>query len=376
MTKASVPPGDERAARLRLTPAAAAQWARDYAAYLAVRAGIAALSMWSLSDVADGAEATGRLLARINPKRLARAESNLAVAFPDWDRQRLRATAIASHEHMIRMGLELAMTPRLLTEDGWPEHVETGDDLATGIRRLLAGGPCILLTGHCGNWEIMGYTLTLLGFPVHALYRPLDMPVLDRWVHNTRGRRGLTLVGKFGAFWQLPRLLKGGAPIAFVADQNAGDRALYVPYFNRLASTYKSIGLLAMRFGATILCGFARRMDHAPHGRDRLGYRIELTDVFGPEDWNQHPDPLFYLTARYRRGVEEMVRRAPGQYLWMHRIWRSRPRHERQQRPFPPALEEKIRLLPWITDADVVQIKDHSARDARTLAETGQNRLS
>ena len=36
----------------------------------------------------------------------------------------------------------------------------------------------------------------------------------------------------------------------------------------------------------------------------------------------------------------------------------------------------KLRLLPWITDADVEAIKAHSTRDARTLAETGQDRLS
>src|SRR6185295_19043495 len=163
-------------------------------------------------------------------------------------------------------------------------------------------------------------------------------------------------------------------PVGFVADQNGGDRGVFVPFFNRLASSYKSIGLLAMRFNATIGCAYARRVPDDKPGT--LGYRIECTDVFGPKDWNSHPDPLFYLTARYRRAIETMVRKAPEQYLWMHRIWRSRPRHERSQKPFPAALEEKIRLLPWITDEDVERIKDHSARDARTLLETGQDKLS
>jgi hypothetical protein len=99
-------------------------------------------------------------------------------------------------------------------------------------------------------------------------------------------------------------------------------------------------------------------------------------DAFGPEDWSTHPDPLFYLTSRYRRAIEAMVRRAPEQYLWMHRIWRSRPRHERLGKPFPAALEEKIRLLPWVRDEDLGAIKAHSERDAATLAATGADRLS
>jgi hypothetical protein len=74
--------------------------------------------------------------------------------------------------------------------------------------------------------------------------------------------------------------------------------------------------------------------------------------------------------------METMIRKSPRQYLWMHRIWRSRPLHERAGRPFPGALEEKIRLLPWVTDADVEAMKGHSGRDAATLAATGLDRLS
>jgi KDO2-lipid IV(A) lauroyltransferase len=94
---------------------------------------------------------------------------------------------------------------------------------------------------------------------------------------------------------------------------------------------------------------------------------VEVTDTFGPEDWNSQPDPLYYITARYRRAMEMMVRRAPNQYFWMHRIWRSRPAHERLGKPFPNALREKMSQLPWMTDADVAAVVDRSERDARDL---------
>jgi Kdo2-lipid IVA lauroyltransferase/acyltransferase len=71
-----------------------------------------------------------------------------------------------------------------------------------------------------------------------------------------------------------------------------------------------------------------------------------------------------------------MVRRAPEQYLWMHRLWRSRPRHERSGREFPAAFEEKLRALPWMTGDELERIKDQSARDAAELARLGTDRLS
>src|SRR5438093_153975 len=103
---------------------------------------------------------------------------------------------------------------------------------------------------------------------VWPIDRTLDAAAAAARVYaSMNNRRGMTLVDKFGALRQLPRLVQGGAPVAFVADQNAGDRALFVPFFNRLASTYKSIGLLALQFDATIVCGFARRLPGNRPGR-------------------------------------------------------------------------------------------------------------
>lgn len=350
--------------------------------YIGIRSLAAAVGSLPAQHVLPAAAGAGRAYAgsRLNRKRLGRAENNLAAAFPDWSAEKRREHAIRSWEHLALLGMEILYSPRLLTEDGWGEHISLGE-MEPALRALIECRPCILLTGHCGNWEVLGNTVGLLGFPVHALYRPLDLPPLDAWVRRSRERRGMKLLDKFGALRQLPDLVGGGAPLAIVADQNGGDRGSFVPFFNRLTSTYKSIGLLAIQFNATIACGMARRQrpeemtNRRPGEFAGLRYRMELTDVFGPEDWTNHPDPMFYVTARYRRAIEMMVRRAPEQYLWMHRIWRSRPRHERLGRPFPEPLLEKLRLLPWLTEADIEMIQDHSVRDARTLAESGMDRL-
>ena len=99
-----------------------------------------------------------------------------------------------------------------------------------------------------------------------------------------------------------------------------------------------------------------------------MRYSLELVDHFGPEDWEQQPDPLYYLTARYRLAIEGMIRRAPEQYLWMHRIWRARPAHERNNKPFPKNLVEKLRALPWMTPDSLNAIVERSERDRRELA--------
>lgn len=327
------------------------------------------------------ARASARAFAtsRINRKKFPRAIENLTHAFPGWDADRIRETAVAAYEHLFQLGVEILYAPRLITDGGYARHLAL-DGLDPAVRQLVGGKPTILITGHCGNWELIGYSVSMLGFPMYAVYRPLDLEPLDRWVRETRQRQGLTLVSKFGAMRALQPALRQGIPVGLVADQNGGDRGLFVPFFGRLTSTYKSIGLLALQSHATILCGVARRLrpdepdpDHAEgpsrrlatlSGPTSLRYRAELVDVFGPEDWQTHPDPLFYLTARYRRAMERMILAAPEQYLWMHRIWRSRAPHERAGKPFPAALREKLRLLPWMSDAELERIEDQSRRDA------------
>jgi KDO2-lipid IV(A) lauroyltransferase len=325
----------------------------------------------------------GRLFATLpfNKRHIRRAVQNLDIAYPHWPAERKREMAIASYEHLMQLAVELAYTPRLVNHDGWSRQVRLGD-VSGALTSLLRGEPCILVTGHCGNWELVGYTVSMLGFPMQAVYRPLDLKPLDNWVRESRQKRGLTLVSKFGAVRELPEGLQRGVPAGLVADQNGGDYGVFVPFFGRLTSTYKSIGILAMQFNATVICGMARRLKPgeradgpntiamlgaSDESRDGMNYVIELVDQFGPTDWESQPDRLYYITARYRRSIEKMVRRSPEQYLWMHRIWRSRPPHERKDREFPAALQDKLRALPWMTEPDLQAIIARSDEDRRMI---------
>ena len=345
----------------------------------AIRLALAAPTTIGLEGMAHIAERAGRGFANLpfNRKRLARAEENLREVFPAWTTDERREHALRAYGHIFRLGVELAYMPRILSPDSWFRHLYPGQ-LGPAVDHMLSGKPCILITGHVGNWELVGAAIAMLGFPLHAVYRPLDLKPLDRWVRESRQRQGMTMVSKFGAVGDLPDCLRNGRPVGLVADQNGGDRGVFIPCFGRLTSTYKSIGLLALQFDATMVCGFARRLTpqerrargHSagdPHAAT-LGYTVEVVDVFGPETYRAQPDPLFYLTARYRRAMEQMILRAPDQYLWMHRIWRSRPAHERAGKPFPPALKDKLRALPWMTEDELARIVDRSDRESRATA--------
>jgi Kdo2-lipid IVA lauroyltransferase/acyltransferase len=251
-----------------------------------------------------------------------RAADNLRRSFgSEMTEEQIQAMALRSMQQLAMMAMEVLFEPRLISEWTWSRYIKLRG-LAPALRVLLQDRGCIMLTGHYGNWELVGFTLAALGFDMVAVMRPLDNPYLNEWLVRIREERGLKLLYKKGVARSADEVLESGAALCFIADQNAGTKGLFVDFFGRLASTYKSIGLLAMRHRVPIVVGCARRLS------DRFEYEIEVNRVIMPEEWDNKPDELLWITREYTRAIEAFVREDPGQYLWVHRRWKTRPKDE------------------------------------------------
>lgn len=322
--------------------------------YLAVRSVAAALTAFeadlNLRSMGGLSEALCRLpWPKIANKHVKRSAEHLRRSFPDWPEERVIQVAEGSLKHLIQFFIDVLHTSRLIHRGTWPLHLNT-DAMGEAVCALNSGRPVLLVTGHVGNFEILGYALSTFGYKLDALARPLDNPLIYDWLLGIRERRGTRIITKWDATDQMAGVLESGGALGFIADQNAGDRGVFVPFMGRLASAYKSIALMAMRYNTVIVCGYALRRG------DRFTYDLGATDVIYPEDWADHPDPLYYITARYTRAIELMIRKRPEQYWWMHRRWKSRPRHERLGKPMPAALVRNLEALSWMTPELMEQV--------------------
>ena len=269
------------------------------------------------------AAGSNKLLMRFREHR-ARAERHVRMAFPDADERQVARIVRGSMEQLVMLAVEVLRAPHLLNQWSWARHVKLRK-LDDAIRVLLRDRGCIMLTGHYGNWEVLGYTLAILGFDIVAVMRPLDNEYLNRFLLDRRERSGLTLLYKKGATRSAPEVLESGGSLCFIADQNAGHKGLFVDFFGYKASTYKSIGLLAMEYEVPIVVGCARRI-----GRG-FEYEICVNRIIMPSDWQDRADELTWITKQFSQAIEEFVRVAPEQYLWIHRRWKSRPRNEKPE---------------------------------------------
>lgn len=321
-----------------------ARWSQ----YVAARLAAFGLTLLDEQSNLRTAAAFGRFAYRVDHRHRQRTMYNLTRSFPDLDRHQIEDLARRSFEHLAELAVEVFQTPRLINAATWPQRIETRN-VAQTVELLNSGQPVILVTGHLGNWEATGFLMAVMGYRVCAIARPLDNRLINDWLLGIRQRHGLQVITKWKATDTMVNVLRSGGMVGFIGDQNAGEKGIFVPFFGRLASTYKSIGLLALTHQVPIVCGYARRLE---------GFRYEVgtTDIIRPEDWAGQRDPLYYVTARYIRAIEMTVRRFPEQYLWMHRRWKSRPRYERLGQPMPEAFRRRIAELPWVDDALLNQL--------------------
>jgi KDO2-lipid IV(A) lauroyltransferase len=294
----------------------------DWLQYLALRLVAAALHCFPVDTNLRTAKLVGSALYRIDKRHRDRALGNLRRSFPDMSPRRRERMAERSMQQLVMLGIEVLFTTRLIRLDTYSRYVEL-HNFAETLKLMVRGDRgLIMLTGHYGNWEVLGYVLATLGFPTTSIARPLDNPYISEYVFGVREKTGQKIIAKKGATTEVTEVLDRKGTVGFIADQNAGTKGLFVDFFGRKASTYKSIGLLAMEYEVPVVVGYARRLG------DRFRFLVGVQDVIYPEDWKTQDDPLRYITQRYTKGIEDFVRDDPGQYLWVHRRWKTRPKGE------------------------------------------------
>ncbi len=296
--------------------------ATDWLEYIALRLAEMMFGMFPVSWSYPTMRLIGDAIYFLSRRHRNRALEHLRRSFPDWPERRIRATARASMRSVAYLALEFLFTPRLIRPESYQRHIRLAD-MSETVRLLTERkSGLIFLTGHFGNFEIVSYTMASIGFPTYSVARSADNPKLQEYLLATRQKTGQRILDKRGATAEVPDLLADRQAVCFVADQDAGRRGLFVDFFGRPASTYKSFGLLAMQFDVPIIIGYGRRL------KDDFRFEIGVARIIHPHEWAHRDDPLRWITQEYTACLERVVRTDPTQYFWAHRRWKHRPKGE------------------------------------------------
>jgi KDO2-lipid IV(A) lauroyltransferase len=193
-----------------------------------------------------------------------------------------------------------------------------------GLEHFLAaearGNGVLILTGHLGAWELSSFYHSLMGHPMGMVIRRLDNRRLDAFVNRIRCLHGNRVLHKDDFARGLLTAMRAGESVGILMDTNmTPPQGVFVDFFGVPACTASGLARVALKTGAAVVPGFL--LWEASEGR----YVLHFGEPIEIEATGDAESDIVALTQRCTGVLEAWVRRYPGQWLWIHRRWKTRP---------------------------------------------------
>jgi Kdo2-lipid IVA lauroyltransferase/acyltransferase len=200
---------------------------------------------------------------------------------------------------------------RFLVVDGM-ENFEAANRKGKGV---------IFLTCHLGAFDLQVTTMAMRGLNPNIIGTPLKDERLNELLWNYRNAHGAIAIERGRETFRMIKILKSGGSVALLIDQDTKVKSRFVNFFGRPAATPVGATVLALKTGAAIV----------------------PTYVYLGNDWKQHmhilPEipmnvtgddevDMVYNTQVLTTFIEDVIRKHPEQWVWMHERWKTKPGEE------------------------------------------------
>ena len=242
---------------------------------------------------------------------------NLKLAFPKFSTVERKQIARENYRWFARFCMDV------LHMDAWKgrtSEIAKCHNLEILDQALSEKKGVLLISGHFGNWEMIPPALAELGYSVTMYVGRQTNPLTNELQNTARAIFGVETIDKGKrATLQMGRALAANKIIAMLIDQNDNKSDLFVNFFEKLASSSKGTAafhLLRKSPVVLVTCPY-------------VGEHLEITfhritfDLSG----EQEKDTLA-ITQKITSALENVIRKYPEQYFWMHRRWRARPQED------------------------------------------------
>jgi KDO2-lipid IV(A) lauroyltransferase len=182
---------------------------------------------------------------------------------------------------------------------------------------LAKGAGVIALSGHLGNFFLLGTRLAAEGYSTHVLIKQPKTGTLAQILDHYRlkiGQKTIHARPRREAFRELIQVLRLNEVAVVIADEFRSGSGIYVPFFGRTVLARRGPATLALRTGAALVPVYLIRN---PHG--------ELSLIIEPEiELSKTGDiktDVTENTQRITQCLERTVRSYPDQWNWINIHW-------------------------------------------------------
>ena len=294
---------------------------REWLEYASVWLIVKGLGALPRSLARSFAVAVMRFFYLLLPRLRKTAEINLHIAFPDWNDAQSKSVIRGMLRSLGWMAVEFARFPKYTKQN--IERVVVLDGHENFLEGQRRGRGVLYLTGHIGAWELSSFAHALYGHPLYYIARPIENRRLDALVNRYRCLSGNHPIFKNESARRTLKVLKEAGTIGILADQNTmPQEAMFVDFFGKAASTTTGIARLALHTDAAVVPGYTVWDESLGKYRLRFEPSVELIRTGDLEH------DILENTRKFTKILEDIIRKYPEQWVWLHGRWNTRPSDE------------------------------------------------
>ena len=243
---------------------------------------------------------------------------NLTLAYPQMPPRERRRIVRGEFISLGRQLAEVCLFPRYTREN--VSRVVVYEGFENFERAHARGKGVLFLTGHLGAWELSAFAHSLHGHPLSIVMRSLDNPYVDSLLQRYRTMHGNRTVDKGDFVRGLLSAMHAGETVGILMDTNmTPPQGVFVDFFGIPAYTASGLARIALRTDAAVVPAFTVWDSKLRKYILRFDPAVELIRT------GDNEADIVANTAKFTRVIEDVIRRYPDQWLWVHRRWKTRP---------------------------------------------------
>ena len=284
---------------------------------LLLRGGVKLLQISDRDKALKKGELLGSLLNFIGYRKKVILK-NLDIAFPELDKSEKEKIAKGVLQYIGRNIVDFVRIPVYSRKN----QVLDIADIVEGKELLdkYKDKGAILITGHIGNWEILGAVISKLNYKITVLAYRQENKEINQFIESIRTSANIGIIYHDQPLKKMLKTLSEGGFLGFLADQNAlRHRGVFVDFFNFPASTISLPAKISLKYKIPMIFTY-NYLDL----KDKK-YKIFFKEIdISKYSKNQYRE----LTQEFTKELEKAIRKNPSQYLWTHKRWKTRPEGE------------------------------------------------
>ena len=265
-----------------------------------------------------------------------RALKQLAQAIPAMGETERRRTVRDCFNNLSCTMLEALAAP------AWSDAemlglVHNPEVLARVVEVSRSGQGAVFVVAHMGNWELQGAVFARQGGRTTALARRRDDGAAESFITKVRQENRISILFTDQSPRPALRAIRNGETVSILADQDiTAIDGIFVDFFGRPAWTASAPASLSLTTGAPLYIALLLR--------DGEGFKVAFEGPFAAKGESKD-ERIASLTREWSSALEQIIRKHPGQWVWMHKRWRNTPeriaRHKGARKEGAPETRER-----------------------------------